>query len=240
MKAELSGQVVAHVARLGPGWLVSARRSRLVVLLTSGLDALDEYFARYLPQLVATLIAPVVVVVAIAVVDPLSAVVIAVTVPLIPLFMVLIGWRTQVEQRRQWEALQTLSGHFLDVLHGLVTLKIFGRSQGQARGIGEVSERYRERTMKVLRISFLSSFTLELLATLSVAVVAVEVGLRLVEGGMDLRRPCSSSSLRRRHTCRCVRSVCTSTPARPDWPRRRRSSRFSRRLPLRRRTTRST
>ena len=119
----------------------------------------------------------------IAVVDPLSAVVIAVTVPLIPLFMVLIGWRTQVEQRRQWEALQTLSGHFLDVLHGLVTLKIFGRSQGQARGIAEVSERYRSRTMKVLRISFLSSFTLELLATLSVAVVAVEVGLRLSRVG---------------------------------------------------------
>ena len=152
-----------------------------------GLDALDEYFSRYLPQLVATLIIPLVVVIAIAVVDPLSAAVIAVTVPLIPLFMVLIGWRTQVEQRRQWDALQTLSGHFLDVLQGLLTLKIFGRSQGQVRAIAEVSERYRSRTMKVLRISFLSSFTLELLATLSVAVVAVEVGLRLIEGGITLQ-----------------------------------------------------
>ncbi len=187
VKAELAGQVVAQVARLGPSWLVSARRSRLVVLLTSGLDALDEYFSRYLPQLVATLIIPLVVVIAIAVVDPLSAVVIAVTVPLIPLFMVLIGWRTQVEQRRQWDALQTLSGHFLDVLHGLITLKIFGRSQGQVRAIAEVSERYRSRTMKVLRISFLSSFALELLATLSVAVVAVEVGLRLIEGGITFQ-----------------------------------------------------
>ena len=188
VKAELAEQVVAHVALLGPGWLVSARRSRLVVLLTSGLDALDEYFARYLPQLVATVIIPLVVVVAVAVVDPLSAVVIVVTVPLIPLFMILIGWRTQVEQRRQWDALQMLSGHFLDVLHGLVTLKIFGRSQGQARAIAEVSERYRTRTMKVLRISFLSSFTLELVATLSVAVVAVEVGLRLIEGGITLQQ----------------------------------------------------
>jgi ATP-binding cassette subfamily C protein CydCD len=187
VKAELAEQVVLHVARLGPGWLVSARRSRLVVLLTSGLDALDEYFARYLPQLVATFIIPLVVVIAVAIVDPLSAAVIAVTVPLIPLFMVLIGWRTQVEQRRQWDALQTLSGHFLDVLHGLLTLKIFGRSQGQARAIAEVSERYRGRTMKVLRISFLSSFTLELLATLSVAVVAVEVGLRLIEGGITFQ-----------------------------------------------------
>ena len=187
VKAELAEQVVAHVARLGPAWLVDARRSRLVVLLTSGLDALDEYFARYLPQLVATLIIPLVVVIAVAVVDPLSAVVIAVTVPLIPLFMVLVGWRTQVEQRRQWDALQTLSGHFLDVLRGLLTLKIFGRSKGQTRAIAEVSERYRVRTMKVLRISFLSSFALELLATLSVAIVAVEVGLRLVDGGISLR-----------------------------------------------------
>ena len=186
VKAELAEQVVVHVARLGPGWLVSARRSRLVVLLTSGLDALDEYFARYLPQLVATLIIPLVVVVAIAIVDPLSAAVIAVTVPLIPLFMVLIGWRTQVEQRRQWDALQTLGGHFLDVLHGLLTLKIFGRSKGQERAIAEVSERYRSRTMRVLRVSFLSSFTLELIATLSVAIVAVEVGLRLIDGGITL------------------------------------------------------
>ena len=96
---------------------------------------------------------------------------IAVTLPLIPLFMVLIGWRTQVEQRRQWEALQTLSNHFLDVLRGLVTLKVFGRARGQARAIAEVDERYRRRTMRVLRVAFLSSFTLELLATVSVAIV---------------------------------------------------------------------
>ena len=187
VKADLSRQLVSHVAALGPSWLVSGRRSRLVVLLSSGLDALDEYFARYLPQLVASLIVPLVVVVALAFVDPLSAGVVAATLPLIPLFMVLIGWRTQVEQQRQWSALQTLGGHFLDVLRGLVTLKVFGRADGQAVAIGEVSERYRRRTMKVLRISFLSSFTLELLATLSVAIVAVEVGVRLVEGGLDLR-----------------------------------------------------
>ncbi len=187
VKAELSGHVMAQVARLGPGWLVSARRSRLVVLLSSGLDALDEYFARYLPQLVASIVVPIVVIVALALADPLSALIVAVTLPLIPLFMVLVGWRTQVEQQRQWAALQTLGGHFLDVLRGLVTLKIFGRAEGQAVAIGEVSERYRRRTMRVLRISFLSSFTLELLATLSVAIVAVEVGLRLVDGGLTLR-----------------------------------------------------
>ncbi len=187
VKAELADELVAHVAALGPSWLVSARRSRLVVLLSSGLDALDEYFARYLPQLVASLVVPVLVLAALAVADPLSAVIVAVTLPLIPLFMVLIGWRTQVEQRRQWNALQTLGGHFLDVLRGLVTLKVFGRADGQAVAIAEVSERYRRRTMRVLRISFLSSFTLELLATLSVAIVAVEIGLRLVGGGLDLR-----------------------------------------------------
>ncbi len=187
VKAELADELVAHVAALGPSWLVTARRSRLVLLLSSGLDALDEYFARYLPQLVASLVVPVLVLAALAVADPLSAVIVAVTLPLIPLFMVLIGWRTQVEQRRQWNALQTLGGHFLDVLRGLVTLKVFGRADGQAVAIAEVSERYRRRTMRVLRISFLSSFTLELLATLSVAIVAVEVGLRLVGGAMNLQ-----------------------------------------------------
>ena len=187
VKAELADELVAHVAALGPSWLVSARRSHVVVLLSSGLDALDEYFARYLPQLVASLVVPILVLAALAVADPLSAVIVAVTLPLIPLFMVLIGWRTQVEQRRQWNALQTLGGHFLDVLRGLVTLKVFGRADGQAVAIAEVSERYRRRTMRVLRISFLSSFTLELLATLSVAIVAVEVGLRLVDGGLNLR-----------------------------------------------------
>jgi ATP-binding cassette subfamily C protein CydCD len=187
VKAELADELVAHVAALGPSWLVSARRSHVVVLLSSGLDALDEYFARYLPQLVASLVVPILVLAALAVADLLSAVIVAVTLPLIPLFMVLIGWRTQVEQRRQWNALQTLGGHFLDVLRGLVTLKVFGRADGQAVAIAEVSERYRRRTMRVLRISFLSSFTLELLATLSVAIVAVEVGLRLVDGGLNLR-----------------------------------------------------
>jgi ATP-binding cassette subfamily C protein CydCD len=148
---------------------------------------LDEYFARYLPQLVYSAIIPLVVVVTVACVDWLSALVIALTLPLIPLFMVLIGWRTQTEQDRQWNSLQTLSGHFLDVLRGLVTLKIFGRSQGQDAAIADVSERYRARTMKVLRISFVSSFTLELLATLSVAIVAVEIGLRLIEGQLSLQ-----------------------------------------------------
>ena len=187
VKADLSSQVVEHMSALGPAWLGSARGSRVVTLLTSGLDALDEYFGRYVPQLVYTAIIPVTVVVVVFAADPLSGVIIAVTLPLIPFFMVLIGWRTQAEQRRQWDALQTLSGHFLDVLRGLVTLKVFGRAAGQARAIGEVGDTYRRRTMRVLRISFISSLTLELLATLSVAIVAVEVGLRLISGSLDLR-----------------------------------------------------
>lgn len=187
VKSELSASVVGQVAALGPDWLGSARSSRVVTLLTAGLDALDEYFSRYVPQLVYSAIIPITVVLVVFAADPLSGVVIAVTLPLIPLFMVLIGWRTQAEQRRQWDALQTLSGHFLDVLRGLVTLKVFGRAEGQARAIAEVGDSYRRRTMRVLRISFISSLTLELLATLSVAVVAVEVGIRLIEGRLDLR-----------------------------------------------------
>jgi ATP-binding cassette subfamily C protein CydCD len=187
VKAELSTQIVVKLAEIGPSGTATSRSSRVLVLLTSGLDALDDYFARYLPQLVYSTIVPIVVLAALFVADPLSGAVVIVTLPLIPIFMMLIGWRTQVEQRRQWEALQVLSGHFLDVLRGLATLKIFGRSERQAESIAEVSRRYRVRTVKVLRISFLSSFALELLATLSVAVVAVEVGLRLVEGGIALK-----------------------------------------------------
>jgi ATP-binding cassette subfamily C protein CydCD len=187
VKSELSARVVQQVAALGPSWLGAVRGSTVVTLLTSGLDALDEYFGSYVPQLVYTAIIPVTVVVVVFAADPLSGIIIAVTLPLIPFFMVLIGWRTQAEQRRQWDALQTLSGHFLDVLRGLVTLKVFGRAAGQARAIEEVGDTYRRRTMRVLRISFLSSLTLELLATLSVAIVAVEVGLRLIGGSLDLR-----------------------------------------------------
>ena len=186
VKQQLRSRLLDHAVQLGPRWLADRRTSDLTVLATRGLDAMDGYFARYLPQLVLAVVVPVTVVAVVATQDPLSAAVLAITLPLIPLFMVLIGWTTQRAQQRQWRTLERLAGYFLDVVAGLPTLKVFGRAKAQADGLREVGDRYRRTTMKVLRISFLSSLALELLATISVALVAVEIGLRLVDGGLTL------------------------------------------------------
>ncbi|MCD0448132.1 thiol reductant ABC exporter subunit CydD [Actinocorallia sp. API 0066] len=156
----------------------------LAALVTRGVDALDPYFARYLPQLVLSLIVPVVVLVALFSLDPASAVIVAVTLPLIPMFGVLIGTYTAARTRRQWRTLSLLAGHFSDVVSGLATLKVFGRARAQLDQVERVSEDHRKATMSSLRIAFLSALALELAATLSVAVVAVSVGLRLVHGGL--------------------------------------------------------
>lgn len=159
--------------------------SRVVTLFGSGLDALDAYFAKYLPQLILAITVPSVVLVAVLWADPLSALTIAVTLPLIVVFMVLVGWLTKEKTDRRWAALQTLSHHFLDVLDGLVVLKVFGRSQ--VAGLERVGEQHRRESMTALRLAFLSSFVLDLFATLAVALVAVSVGLRLVEGHLGLQ-----------------------------------------------------
>lgn len=186
-KSELRMAVLTRSAKLGPAWINSKRSSDLTNTATRGLDALDIYFSRYLPQLVLSAIIPLAVGVAILTQDILSAVVVALTVPLIPFFMALVGWVTQSKVDKQWHSMQALSGHFLDLVSGLPTLKAFNRSRFQAKTIKAVAEDYRTSTMGVLRISFLSSLVLELIATLSVALVAVAIGLRLVNGTMQLR-----------------------------------------------------
>lgn len=150
------------------------------------MDALDDYFARYLPQLGLAVVVPVAVLARIVTEDWVSAAIIVVTLPLIPVFMILIGWYTQARMDRQWKLLSRLSGHFLDVVAGLPTLKIFGRAKAQAESIRAITAEYRQATMRTLRIAFISSFALELLATLSVALVAVTIGMRLVHGELDL------------------------------------------------------
>ena len=142
---------------------------------------------RYLPQLVLAVIVPVAVIGAVSTADWVSAAIIAITVPLIPLFMALIGMRVQRRQDHQLRTLQVLSGHFLDVVRGLTTLKVFGRSKAQVETIRSVTDRYRRTTMSTLKLAFLSSLVLELLASVSVALVAVSVGLRLLLGHLDLR-----------------------------------------------------
>ncbi|MEU7554801.1 thiol reductant ABC exporter subunit CydD [Streptomyces sp. NPDC044571] len=186
VKSQLRARLLDRAAELGPGWLSGQRTGSLVALATRGVDALDDYFARYLPQLGLAVVVPAAVLARIVTEDWLSAAIIVVTLPLIPLFMVLIGMATQSRMDRQWRLLSRLSGHFLDVVAGLPTLKVFGRAKAQAASIRRITDDYRQATMRTLRIAFLSSFALELLATLSVALVAVTIGMRLVHGELDL------------------------------------------------------
>jgi thiol reductant ABC exporter CydD subunit len=174
------------MARLGPAGIDRDRSGRLVVLATSGIDALDSYFSGYLPQWCLAVIVPITVVLVVLGADWISAAIIAVTVPLIPLFLSLVGASTRVRMARQARLLQRLAGHFLDVVAGLPTLKVFGRAKAQVAAVRDITEHYRSATMATLKVAFLSSLVLELLATYSVALVAVAVGLRLLGGHLGL------------------------------------------------------
>lgn len=159
----------------------------LISLMTTGLDALDGYYSKYLPQLVLAVIVPVVLATAIGLNDLTSVVIVVVTIPLIPVFMALIGWRTEAAVAKRFKVATRLANHFADLVAGLPTLQVFGRARAQLEGLRRTEAANRSETMRTLRISFLSSFVLELLATLSVALVAVTVGFRVAVGGMDLR-----------------------------------------------------
>ncbi|MGN6173230.1 MAG: thiol reductant ABC exporter subunit CydD [Streptosporangiaceae bacterium] len=182
VKSQLRRRLAAQVLRLGPAWLGGQRTGEIATLATRGLDALDPYFARYLPQLVLACLVPLAVAVRVALADWISALIIVVTLPLIPVFTVLVGLPARVRARRQWLLLARLGGHFLDVVEGLTTLKLFGRARPQAEVIGRVTDEHRTATMSVLRVAFLSALVLELTAALATALVAVEVGLRLLGG----------------------------------------------------------
>ena len=183
-KAQLRQAAMDAVIESGTG---SASPGEVAVLATRGIDALDTYFARYLPQLVLAVIVPISVIAVIFTQDILSALIVVITVPLIPIFMILIGLFTKSKVDKQWNTLSKLSSHFLDLVSGLPTLKVFGRAQAQVQVIRRVGQEYRSSTMGVLRISFLSSLALELLASLSVALVAVSIGIRLAEAQIDYR-----------------------------------------------------
>jgi ATP-binding cassette subfamily C protein CydD len=182
IKSQLRRALTARSLRLGLAWLAGQRAGEIATLSTRGLDGLDSYFARYLPQLVLAVLVPVAVLARVAASDWISAVVIAVTLPLIPVFAVLVGWHTKTQTRRQWRLLAALGGHFLDVVEGLPTLKVFGRARAQQHVIAKVTEDYRAATMSTLRVAFLSALVLELSAAVATALVAVEVGLRLLYG----------------------------------------------------------
>ncbi len=186
VKVQLRQKLFGAVELLGPSWLAKKSVAEVNLLATSGLDALEPYFSKYLPQLVYTALVTPVFLAIIWLTDLPSGVTLLVTLPLIPLFMILIGWATKSVQQGQLDSLTQLSQHFLEVLRGLTTLKIFGRVDAQAKTLERVSGEHRQRTMKVLRVSFLSGFALELIASLAVALMAVSIGLRLLSGELTL------------------------------------------------------
>ena len=187
VKQQLRAALLTRVAAIGPARLGEQRTGEIATLATRGIDALDGYFSLYLPQLFLAVIVPVAVIAAVLASDWISAVIIVFTLPLIPLFMALVGAATRDRTEAQLRTLQRLAAHFLDAVSGLTTLKVFGRAKPQIEVIREISERQREAAMSTLRVTFLSSLILELLATISVALVAVAVGLRLLDGELDFR-----------------------------------------------------
>jgi ATP-binding cassette subfamily C protein CydD len=186
VKSELRATVLARAAERGPSWLAGRSSAGFATTLGPGLDALDAYFGRYLPQLALTAIATPVLLVAVGLGDLTSGIIVLCALPVIPVFMILIGLATQALQRGQADALARLGGAFTEAVEGLATLKVFGRARRQVGRIGTVTDEYRRGTLGVLRLSFVSGFALELAASLSVALVAVSVGIRLVDGTLGL------------------------------------------------------
>ncbi|ADD40736.1 ABC transporter transmembrane domain-containing protein [Stackebrandtia nassauensis] len=185
VKEQLRSDVLGATGRRRPLW--NNRAGEAVTLITRGVDGLDAYITGYLPQLCLAATVPVTILIVLAFNDWASLIVIAITLPLIPIFGVLIGWHTKSKTEKQWRTLSRLGGHFLDTVSGLSTLRIFGRAGSAAKSVADTADRYRRATMETLRVAFLSALVLELVATVSVALVAVPIGLRLLEGGMDLR-----------------------------------------------------
>lgn len=185
VKTDVRGRLLDHLTALGPAFTQGERTGELAAAGVEGVEALDAYFSQYLPQLVLAASIPITILLVIFPIDILSGVVFLLTAPLVPFFMILIGKSAETLTGRQYASLSRLSAHFYDVLQGLTTLKALGQAKGQAKVIAEVSERYRDVTMQVLRVTFLSALALELLTTLSTAIVAVEIGLRLLYGKLE-------------------------------------------------------
>ncbi len=188
LKLDLRRQLLQRLFALGPAFTSQERGGELVAAASQGIEALDAYYSQYLPQLALAALVPLTFLFFVIPIDPLSGLVLLLTAPLIPIFMILIGDQAQAATRRQWSTLSRLNAYFLDVLQGLSTLKMLGQSRAQVKVIGQASERFRLATMSVLRITFLSALALEMVATLSTAVVAVEIGLRLLYGRLSFEQ----------------------------------------------------
>lgn len=179
--------LVAHLLRARPAAAEDAGSGALATAAVQGVDALEAYFGRYVPQMALSVLVPVAVLACVLPLDLTSAIIMAVTLPLIPVFMILVGKAAEASARSRFDALAALGGRFADVVGGLATLRAHGRAEAAAESLGRAGDDYRRQTMATLRLAFLSALVLELAATLAVALVAVTVGVRLAGGGMELQ-----------------------------------------------------
>ncbi|AUW93241.1 thiol reductant ABC exporter subunit CydD [Sulfobacillus thermotolerans] len=184
VQSSLRMRLTQRLLNAGPLYVHAQKTGELVNTLIQGIEDLEPYLARYVPQIAITALVPTIILVEAFSRDWITGLILLITVPLIPFFMILIGRQAESSTKRQWETLSRLSAHFLDVLQGLTTLKLLGQSAGQARGIERASDEFRRATMASLRIAFVSALVLELLASLSMAMVAVAIGLRVIPGRM--------------------------------------------------------
>ncbi len=185
VKGELRHQLLQKICRLGPVFLGSEKHGRLLNTIFEGVEALDAYYSQYLPQIFLSALIPLFILIAVFPREPLTGFVLLVTAPLIPIFMALIGLMTEQRTQKQWQLLNKLSTRFFDTLQSLELIRLLNRKKIEAEILKENDRAYREATMVVLRFTFLSAFTLELVATISTAIVAVEVGLRLLYGRLE-------------------------------------------------------
>ena len=186
MRNELRLQLLNKALTSGAGTVNEMGSTQLSVLATRGINNLDGYLAKFIPQLFIASIVPLLVGATIASEDLQSGIIVLLTIPLIPIFGIMIGRYTAAATMKRWKSLEILSGYFADLLKGMRTLKVYGRAHLQTEKLKAVGAEYQEETMRVLKISFLSSLALELIATLSVALLAVSIGLRLVSGSLSL------------------------------------------------------
>jgi ATP-binding cassette subfamily C protein CydD len=184
VKTDLRERLSAHLLALGPAYTRGERSGELTNTVVEGVEALDAYFSQYLPQLALAALVPLTILLFVFPRDTLTGLVLLLTAPLIPIFMILIGNVAEAMTRRQWTSLSRMSAHFLDVLQGLTALKLLGRSRDQIQTIAQISDQFRGATLGVLRVAFLSALVMEMVAAISTAVVAVEVGLRVLYGRM--------------------------------------------------------
>jgi ATP-binding cassette subfamily C protein CydD len=185
VKVHLRQKLYTHVQQLGTTWLNRERSGDVVNALSDGIEGLEAYYARYIPAMALMSLLPLAILVFVLANDWLAAVILVVTAPMIPMFMILIGKGTEKRNQRQWKQLAHMSAHFLDMIQGLTSLKLFNASRREAKMVAKIADDYRQSTMSVLRVAFLSSFMLEFLATVSIALVAVTIGFRLFWGELD-------------------------------------------------------